>query len=241
MTITFENESDVIVYALEKIISYAKKTQHIFAANCVWWLASIIGLEQGLVSYIDNIQSRVEVTVASDKKIHIPNTAAKPLDKEKSEIQKSISPVPRDLQEDDRQDQLLEVCEEYLKESRRLRDIVALKQKGSVQTGRVSKGSSKKKNISVSKEALRPKKLLTGIEGVELDRRRKARECLHCAWPADRKWNHRYQDCYRPIKLDKGTAYVPQKKAFQKRKDQRKSAKDSSAGTSKGSSSEEEL
>jgi len=56
MTITFENDSDVIVYALEKIISYARKSQQIFVAQCVWWLASVIGLELGLIAHIDNIQ-----------------------------------------------------------------------------------------------------------------------------------------------------------------------------------------
>jgi hypothetical protein len=58
MTITFENDNDVIVYALERIIAYARRTQQIFAAQCVWWLASIIGLEQGLIVLIDNTQSR---------------------------------------------------------------------------------------------------------------------------------------------------------------------------------------
>jgi hypothetical protein len=65
MTITFENDHDVIVYALEKIISHARRTQHIFVAQCVWWLASIIGLEQGLIIHIDNLNSRVETTVTS--------------------------------------------------------------------------------------------------------------------------------------------------------------------------------
>jgi hypothetical protein len=45
MTITFANDNDVIVYALEKIISYTRKSQQIFVAQCMWWLASIIGLE----------------------------------------------------------------------------------------------------------------------------------------------------------------------------------------------------
>jgi hypothetical protein len=67
MTVSFENDNDVIIYALEKIISYARRTQQIFVAHCVWWLASIIGLEQGLVNYIDNIQSRVDVTVIPEK------------------------------------------------------------------------------------------------------------------------------------------------------------------------------
>jgi len=138
MTITFENESDVIVYAFEKIISHARRTQQMFVAQCIWWLASIIGLKQGLINYIDNIQSRIEVSVTSDKTPCIPDTTLEPLDKEQLNKRKSISPVPRDIQEESRQDRVLEECEEYLKESRRLRDIVALKSKGITQTGRVN-------------------------------------------------------------------------------------------------------
>jgi hypothetical protein len=60
MTITCENDNDVIVYTLEKVILYAKRTGLILVAQCVWWLASVIGSEQGLVIHIDNIQSRIE-------------------------------------------------------------------------------------------------------------------------------------------------------------------------------------
>jgi len=35
MTITFENANDSIVYALEKDISYAGRTEQIFVAQCV--------------------------------------------------------------------------------------------------------------------------------------------------------------------------------------------------------------
>jgi hypothetical protein len=49
MTITFENDSDVIVYALEKIISFARGNQYLFVANCLWWIAGIIGLDKGLI------------------------------------------------------------------------------------------------------------------------------------------------------------------------------------------------
>jgi len=55
MTLSFDDDNDIIVYALEKIISYARRTQHIFVAQCVWWLAAIIGLEQGLIIHIDNL------------------------------------------------------------------------------------------------------------------------------------------------------------------------------------------
>jgi len=244
MTITFENVSDVITYASEMILSYAKRNQQIFVAQCIWWLASIIGLEQGLINYIDNIQSRIEVTVTSDKAPHILVTTSEPFNKEQPDKRKSISPVPRDIQEESRQDQVLEECEEYFTESRRLRDIVALKSKGTTQTGRVnptriSKKTLKKKDKScreisnISKE--------TGIDEDEISRRRKAGECLNCAWPADRKGNHKVQDCYRPVKLDKGTAYFSKKGKFQNQRNQHESVKASSVEISRASSSSDEL
>jgi hypothetical protein len=58
MTITFENDSDVIVYPLEKITSFAREQQYLFVANCAWWIAGITGLDSGLVIYIDNLRSR---------------------------------------------------------------------------------------------------------------------------------------------------------------------------------------
>jgi len=152
MTITFENESDIIVYALEKIISHARKNQQILVAQCIWWLASIIGLEQGLVNYIDNIQSRIEVTVKLDKAPYIPVTTSEKFNTKQPDKRKSISPVPRDIQEESRQDLILEECEEYLKESRRLRDIVALKAGGTTQTGRVNPTRISKRQLKKARK-----------------------------------------------------------------------------------------
>jgi hypothetical protein len=42
MTITFENNNEVFIYGLEKVIAYAPRTQEIFVAR---WLASVIGPE----------------------------------------------------------------------------------------------------------------------------------------------------------------------------------------------------
>jgi len=50
MTISFKNENDVIVYALENVIAYARINQHIFLAQSVWWIPSIIGLQAEPVS-----------------------------------------------------------------------------------------------------------------------------------------------------------------------------------------------
>jgi hypothetical protein len=56
MTISFEIENNVIVYALEKCISYARDNLSIFVVQCVWGHSSILGLQQELVTYIDNLQ-----------------------------------------------------------------------------------------------------------------------------------------------------------------------------------------
>jgi hypothetical protein len=53
-----------------------------------------------------------------------------------------------------------------------------------------------------------------GIPQAELDRRKKARECMRCGWPADRKGNHKTIDCYRPVKTDAGTANFPRAKEY---------------------------
>jgi hypothetical protein len=60
MSITFGNNNDVIAYALAKIICYARSNQYIFVAQCVWWLASIIGLQQELVIDIDHLRVQTE-------------------------------------------------------------------------------------------------------------------------------------------------------------------------------------
>jgi hypothetical protein len=237
MTITFENDNDVIIYGLEKIISYARQNQQIFVAQCVWWLASIIGLEQGLVNYIDNIQSRIDVNIISEK---VPS------------VGRTISPVPRDNQNDQRQDKILKECEEYFKDSKRLREIAALKATGETLIGfinptAISKKHLKERNQHKRKPAGLPKEGARKTEGInpkELKRRRETGECLRCAWPSDRKGTHRVADCKRPIKLDKGTANFPKAKEYQKIKEsyQQPTVEEVSSGSSSsGESSDDSL
>ena len=45
MPIAFETDNYAIVYTIERIISYARKSQYIFLAQSVWQIASIIGLQ----------------------------------------------------------------------------------------------------------------------------------------------------------------------------------------------------
>ena len=58
MPIIFENDSDIIVYAFEKIISFARNIQYVYVANCAWWIAGIIGLDDNLRIHIDNLTLR---------------------------------------------------------------------------------------------------------------------------------------------------------------------------------------
>jgi hypothetical protein len=116
MTLTFENENDVILYALENIIAFARRTQQIFVAQCIWWLSSVIGLELGLVTHIVNLHRRTFID-----KNHL---ATDPVPKNPVQ-QQAVSPTPRDLAEDLGQCTVLKECDQYLQESQRLRDSAA--------------------------------------------------------------------------------------------------------------------
>jgi hypothetical protein len=171
MPITFENNNDVIIYALECIISHARRTQQIFVAQCVWWLASIIGLEQELVSNIDNLQGQENMAI-------------------REQLSREVSAIPRDLTEDQRVDQVLDYTEQYLRESNQLRKMVDLKVTGKTKTGCINPLKSSKKALRVTKEKYGKQKSYNKIEGMEvgeIDRRKAAGECLRCAWPSGKK------------------------------------------------------
>jgi len=86
MTITVENDNDIIVYALEQIIDYARKNQYIFVAQSVWWIASIIGLSEGLTVHIDNLRKRSEIHQASVQEIGRLSSASTAPPKHKDKI-----------------------------------------------------------------------------------------------------------------------------------------------------------
>jgi len=112
MTISFENNNKVIVYALEKIIQHARRTQQIFVAQCVWWLASIIGLEQGLIIYIDNLRAGGGGLVQQTANMVKDNISISELESVPSEVPpgwrhqattiREVSSTPRDRTEDQR-------------------------------------------------------------------------------------------------------------------------------------------
>jgi len=121
MTITFENENDVIVYALENVIDYARRNQYIFVVQSVWWIASVIGLTDGLATHIDNLRIQSKAYQTPVREI------------EQLPLGKKVVATPRDLQEDfgintetsisqlDRAEQVIRETEEFLNNSKRQR------------------------------------------------------------------------------------------------------------------------
>jgi len=131
MLITFENDYDVIVYTLEKVIAYARRTQQIFVSQCVWWLASVIGLESGLINYIDTLRGREgnflqEQLTEEDQRIPDQDQYLQQIHPDRVlQISrgKSVSATPRDLTEDQRLDRILENAERVSQDSVRSRTI----------------------------------------------------------------------------------------------------------------------
>ena len=107
MTITFGNDNDVIVYALEKIISHARRSQQIFVAQCVWWLASIIGLEQGLVNHIENLRSRSNILLQELAPLPLEKTGTTSSKEKSGKLPEEILGIPRDIQEDLRREEIV--------------------------------------------------------------------------------------------------------------------------------------
>jgi hypothetical protein len=82
-----------MIYALQKVILYTRRTQQIFVAQCVRWLASIIGLEHGLVTQFHTAKQISENT----KK----GTSCPTYDLGNSvQFEEGVSPTPWDCQED---------------------------------------------------------------------------------------------------------------------------------------------
>jgi len=90
-----------------------------------------------------------------------------------------------------------------------------------VQKSYQRKDSFKNKKFVNRDDGSKVKTFATQIEGVpqeELNQRLSAKECMRCAWPADRKGSHKTMDRYRPLKMEEGTASFPKAKEYQKMK-----------------------
>jgi hypothetical protein len=101
-------------------------------ANCVWWLASILGLEQGLLIPIDNLPTREACAIRNDSEIiegHGGDLASggqlqqvHPERVSRVPSTQGVSSTPRDLSEDQRAVVILDGAEQSLEESGRARN-----------------------------------------------------------------------------------------------------------------------
>ena len=140
MTISFVNDNDIIVYALERIIDYARKNQYIFIAQGVWWIASTIGLESGLVQHIDSLCLETSQTsLQEDSRI----------DKTDSELEQSC-------------DKILNQAEQFINESKKqqakdLVDSLRRTRKGKLLPAKITEWDRNRLNqlIQVSRDQVR--------------------------------------------------------------------------------------
>jgi hypothetical protein len=225
MTITFESDTDVIIYALEKIISYARNNQYIFLAQSIWWISSIIELQEGLIIYIDKLKAQSEVRPELPIQQTSPATFEKPKSGSRTPSQ-YIHPERRErigtsigdyiyssedsdsTTESEIHNEIITNCEAFLEQSKQERKTV----------GRSTRNASRVIKRKADRKVNNKKPIKTygtqteGIEGSELRRRKAAGECQRCAWPQDRRGSHKTLDCFRWARLEKGTAPFPKRK-----------------------------
>jgi hypothetical protein len=216
MTITFENDNDVIVYGLEKIISYARSNQYIFLAQSVWWISSIIGLQEELILHIDKLKDqnnidRLEISKDSTTQVKITNIEDVLIHPERLARLQEIDSDYIDSEstsisttETDIHNEVIENCEAFLAQSQEERKAIG-------RCTRLASREVKRKADRIAKrKAKKPIRTFgtqtEGIDGSELRRRKAAGECQRCAWPQDRKGGHQTLDCFRWKRLEKGTA-----------------------------------
>jgi hypothetical protein len=174
-------------------------------AQWVWWLASILALQEGLDIHIDSlpIQSQVEAST-------VPSVISSGGNDIHPVRWHQISTRQSSDSESRRQDStILSHCEQFLLESEANRKAICKKSWKQQYKDLVEEQSKSSSRIKKSKDIKMPLHCqLEGIKQNKIDRRRIAGECLRCAWPQDRKGNHRASNCHREIRRQKGTAPI---------------------------------
>jgi hypothetical protein len=232
MTITFENDNDVIAYAFENIVSYTKTHQYIFLAQCVCWLATCIVLHDGLVTHIDNlgIRSKVPwetVDISSDITNFHPDRIS----------QLYTLGLNKGIQSDCcNQDSRMSKSRESSTSGDQLHDAVIQNQEAFVVQSERNRKYVAKHNLRISRQL--PKNLGSRIKKIKgkpmksykeqtnripkskLNQGKASNERHRCAWPDESKGGHNTLDWFWKIQTGKGTApFPPARKYINKQKD----------------------
>jgi hypothetical protein len=214
MTITFDDNTDAIIYALENIIFFARDNQYIFLGQSVWWISSIIGLQQGLDIHIDSLKEqsnlgKPELQPASSDSRELPRIQQREISDishiHPSRVSRlgttnsdyivsegdSVSTTETNIH-----NEVIENCELFLEQSKQERGAIGRKTR---QASRIARRKAKNPIKTFGTQT-------QGIDGSELRRRKAAAECQQCAWPVDRKGSYRTIHCFRRKRTKKGTA-----------------------------------
>jgi hypothetical protein len=195
MPITFKNDNELIDYARETILAYARRSQPIFVAQFAWWLPSIVGLELRLVAHIDNLKVRSEGSCHSSKN--------------------AIRSMPTEDYTSERYWKVVKDCEQFLRAFITSREIVILYSTGKTNTRGINQLKSSRRSLRISKgKCIKEYSKTDRIDSREIDTTQSAGECLRCAWPPDRNGAYRVEDCIRPLKLHNGTARYSKAKDY---------------------------
>jgi hypothetical protein len=94
-------------------------------ANCAWWIAAVVGLDKGLVNYINNLESRKEIT--SNRAIsETPRDIARGVSQEKQSSDYIPDPLRRTRKE---KINLLPQSKRQLKKARQALEVKKAKDK----------------------------------------------------------------------------------------------------------------
>jgi hypothetical protein len=196
-----------------------------FLAHSIWWIASMIGLQEGLVIHIDN--HKVRTDIGRTKRIPTLTANQDSFDtskKEQSVPSHNIHPSRIDQiqgskdsfigtdtesiskKESEIHIEVIKNCNLFLEQRKQERKAVRRKNR---QISRIDKKKAKKQKKERSFKTCRGQ--TEGIDDNELHRRKSAGECQRCAWPQDRKGGHKTLDCFSWKRLDKEMAPLTRK------------------------------
>jgi hypothetical protein len=167
MTITIEDDKDIIVYVLEKILAFARSNQYIFLAQSVWWISSIIGLQEELIAYIDNLKVQEQISIPEARMESLYLLESSGIHPERiTNIQNYDSDYCTSAgdsvstSETDIYSEVIENCELFLEQSKQERKSIGPK------TRQVSSAINKRSNI-VGKKKASIQKFGTQTEGID--------------------------------------------------------------------------
>jgi len=87
VSITFQNEADIILWTLAMLLVTFEEQQYLFAAQCIWWIAALVQLDPALKYLINHRKFPSDIT-----RVNAERESIRP------SIERGISSTPRDIQ-----------------------------------------------------------------------------------------------------------------------------------------------